>query len=158
MNIWNFERYWFCVGLWLKDVWFHLTGSEHIGLYVAHVSPLYRMCGTASWRLWKINKGRQNGRGNQSLKWDWFGGEFPVSVLFAFVFVFLPYLPSWIQKELEFWSCALGADKKSSKRSLLFLAWASRKESLLQRAIREKFSVVAISPTPVPRTSSVLKL
>lgn len=33
--------------------------------------------------------------------------------LFAFVFVFLPYLSSWIQKEPEFWNCALGANKKS---------------------------------------------
>lgn len=54
------------------------------------------------------------------------GGEFPVSVLFAFVFVFILYFPSWIQKEPEFWNCAWGADTKSSKRSPLLLMWASR--------------------------------
>lgn len=127
-----------------------LRWEKHIQCSVGHVFPLYRMCGMASWRLWKINNSRQKGRGNQSFKWDCSGGEFPVSVLFAFVFVFLPYLPSWIQKEPEFWNYAQSADTKSSKRSPFLLVLASREP--YEERKWEKVVRIFYFPCPSPQT------
>ena len=62
---------------------------------------------------WKINGSRHWGRTSEHKSppsWQW--------ILLLF---FLPYLLAWNQKQSETWNCPLGTERKSSKKSPLFL-------------------------------------